>query len=353
MSRLPIVADDLDNWGTILNDFLLQLHNADGTLRDETITALKINTADIAAIRTKLDIQDTSEVIALIDDLSGVTDIVTARANLSIYSQAEVASVIATAVADYLLLTGGTLTNFLTLHANPTNALHAVTKQYADTLLTSGFQIFDASGTFTVPAGVTEVLITAVAGGGGGGGGAANPDADAGAGGGAGQSIIDYSVTGLTPSADITVTVGDGGTGGASASDGTDGGDTALAGYITVNGGGKGIRGLGGAGGSTAIGTAAGVGGSGGSGAVDGTAGDEGLFGAGGVGGTESGGSPGGGGGGGSIYADGGAGGNAPAGAGSAASTNSGAGGGGGSGAGGGAGGIGAAGGSGKLIVRW
>lgn len=32
----------------------------------------------------------------------------------------------------YLGLGGGTLTNFLTLHADPTNALHAVTKQYVD-----------------------------------------------------------------------------------------------------------------------------------------------------------------------------------------------------------------------------
>jgi hypothetical protein len=34
-----------------------------------------------------------------------------------------------------LPLTGGTLTNFLTLHANPTSNLHAVPKQYADTKL--------------------------------------------------------------------------------------------------------------------------------------------------------------------------------------------------------------------------
>ena len=34
----------------------------------------------------------------------------------------------------YLQLSGGTLTNFLTLHADPTSALHAVTKQYADAI---------------------------------------------------------------------------------------------------------------------------------------------------------------------------------------------------------------------------
>lgn len=136
MSRLPIVADDLDNWGTILNDFLLQLHNADGTLRDETITALKINAADVAAIRTKLDIQDTAAVEALVDDLSGVTDAVTARSNLSVPSQAEVASAIAAAVADYLLKSGGTMTGKIVLDGAPTADLHAATKKYVDDSVT-------------------------------------------------------------------------------------------------------------------------------------------------------------------------------------------------------------------------
>ena len=36
--------------------------------------------------------------------------------------------------ADFLKLSGGSLTDFLTLHADPTSALHAVTKQYADAL---------------------------------------------------------------------------------------------------------------------------------------------------------------------------------------------------------------------------
>lgn len=36
----------------------------------------------------------------------------------------------------YLRLSGGTLTNFLTLHSNPTSALHAVTKQYVDSIAT-------------------------------------------------------------------------------------------------------------------------------------------------------------------------------------------------------------------------
>ncbi|USV40966.1 hypothetical protein [Xanthomonas phage BUDD] len=38
----------------------------------------------------------------------------------------------------YLKNTGGALTGYLTLHADPTDALHAVTKQYVDTVMASG-----------------------------------------------------------------------------------------------------------------------------------------------------------------------------------------------------------------------
>lgn len=43
----------------------------------------------------------------------------------------------------YLLLSGGTLTNFLTLHADPTSALHAATKQYVD-IVSQGFTFKNA-----------------------------------------------------------------------------------------------------------------------------------------------------------------------------------------------------------------
>ena len=99
-----------------------------------------MDSGDVVAIRALLDVQDTADtasdiaaaVSAAVDDLSGVTDAATARSNLSVYSQSQVTSAIAAAVADYLIKTGGTLTGFLTLHADPTNVLHAVTKQYVD-----------------------------------------------------------------------------------------------------------------------------------------------------------------------------------------------------------------------------
>lgn len=43
MSRLPTPGSDEGSWGDILNDFLSQAHNTDGTLKDKVITAAKLS----------------------------------------------------------------------------------------------------------------------------------------------------------------------------------------------------------------------------------------------------------------------------------------------------------------------
>jgi hypothetical protein len=39
MARLPVPGGDDGNWGLILNDYLAQTHNVDGTLKDDSVTA--------------------------------------------------------------------------------------------------------------------------------------------------------------------------------------------------------------------------------------------------------------------------------------------------------------------------
>src|SRR5687767_11024016 len=39
MARLPIPGSDKGTWGNILNDFLVQSHNSDGTLKSSAVTA--------------------------------------------------------------------------------------------------------------------------------------------------------------------------------------------------------------------------------------------------------------------------------------------------------------------------
>lgn len=56
------------------------------------------------------------------------------------------------AATRYLAKAGGTLTGFLTLHADPSSAMHAVTKQYADGLVSGG-----ASPADETTAGIAEI----------------------------------------------------------------------------------------------------------------------------------------------------------------------------------------------------
>ena len=42
MVRLPIPGGDGGDWGTILNDFLSQSHNTDGTLKDDSVGSAQL-----------------------------------------------------------------------------------------------------------------------------------------------------------------------------------------------------------------------------------------------------------------------------------------------------------------------
>lgn len=124
-----------------------------------------------------------------------------------------------------------------------------------------GIQVFTASGTFTVPDGVTRVKVTVI-GGGGGGGSTGTGGALSSSGGGGGGVAIKY-ITGLTPGETIAVTVGaggaantsggtssfgafcsaTGGTGGATNTTSSRAGGTATGGDINIPGGPSGVGG--------------------------------------------------------------------------------------------------------------
>ena len=92
-----------------------------------------------------------------------------------------------------------------------------------------GTQTFTSNGTFTVPAGVTKILVTAFGGGGGG-------DRD----GGQGGSWILRKAFSVVPGTTIPITIGAGGTGAenrGTSTAGTDGGATVIGNLITLAGG--------------------------------------------------------------------------------------------------------------------
>lgn len=123
--------------------------------------------------------------------------------------------------------------------------LEAVNAIKSDTgSLTGGVKEFTANGTFTVPAGINKILITACAGGQGGiydtlsitGGTTASYST-----GGEGGEWIFKKAFNVTPNQSISITVGKGGAGGengSSGSGGTVGGNTIIGNLITLLGGG-------------------------------------------------------------------------------------------------------------------
>lgn len=100
-----------------------------------------------------------------------------------------------------------------------------------------GQQVFTSSGTFTVPAGVTQVSAVVV--GGGGGGAGSDGDRDEGNTGGGGGGLA-YGTFTVTPGESLTVTVGAAGAAGGAGDDGGAGGSTTIARGVTtlLNGGG-------------------------------------------------------------------------------------------------------------------
>lgn len=103
----------------------------------------------------------------------------------------------------------------------------------------SNFAVYDVSGTWTVPAGITRVYVQAW--GGGGGGGPGTLAAIAGAGGGAGG--YGAILTSVTPGNSITVTVGAGGTAGPLLGVGGAGGTTSFGVLLSATGGSGGAAG--------------------------------------------------------------------------------------------------------------
>lgn len=104
-------------------------------------------------------------------------------------------------------------------------------------------QYFTANGSWTAPAGVTEVILVGCGGGGGGGAGYSSGGTNGGGGGGGAIQVIGY--ISVTPNTSYTVTIGSGGAGHAAPTAGDNGGTTSFGTIFYARGGGGGPEGLG------------------------------------------------------------------------------------------------------------
>lgn len=76
MPRLPQPGGDAGNWGTVLNEYLLQIHNADGTLKDNSVSTSTIQAGAISAAKLDQDLINqinaaTGGVVTLSGDITG------------------------------------------------------------------------------------------------------------------------------------------------------------------------------------------------------------------------------------------------------------------------------------------
>ena len=122
---------------------------------------------------------------------------------------------------------GSNTTSTFTIEA--TDGANTSSRQFTISVLAPAYQSFTASGTFSVPSGISAVDVLVVAG----GGGSTNYSTNYHGGGGAGGLIYRPGFT-VTPGGTVTVTVGNGGSGSQ-----TTGQDTVF-GTLTAKGGGRG-----------------------------------------------------------------------------------------------------------------
>ncbi len=223
MSRLPTPGGDDNQWGEVLNDFLLASHNTDGSLK---ASAMSSKADDSATVH-----KTGNEAIGGIKTFSSSPSVPTPTSNADAARKDYVDAVSNTVAALPDLRNGFVLTG-----------------SYADVNAITTEE-FTANGSYNKPAGATKVMIVGVSAGGGGAGGVRNiagTDRYGGGGGAPGrrfQTIMDANSFLSTG----TVTVGAGGAGGTGAitdgavgGDGTDGGSLIIqltSGNITITGG--------------------------------------------------------------------------------------------------------------------
>lgn len=64
MARLPQPGADAGNWGAILNDFLSQVHNSDGTLKSDSVSSSQIADSSISELQLDSTVQSKLNAVA-------------------------------------------------------------------------------------------------------------------------------------------------------------------------------------------------------------------------------------------------------------------------------------------------
>lgn len=78
MARLPIPGGDIGNWGEILNDFLSQTHNSDGSLKNNAVSGVSLQDGGVSEIKLASAVQ------AKLNTAPSATDLGTSNTSSSV-----------------------------------------------------------------------------------------------------------------------------------------------------------------------------------------------------------------------------------------------------------------------------
>lgn len=154
MARLPTPGSDVGSWGSILNDYLLQSHNDDGTIKAGAVTKTDVglsnvdNTSDASkpistATQTALDTK-----LAISSNLSDLASAGTARTNLGLGSAATMTPTTLAADSAFVTSYGPTIIPATGVAATDTAAIQAA----HDALPSTGGDIRLGPGTYAITA---------------------------------------------------------------------------------------------------------------------------------------------------------------------------------------------------------
>lgn len=136
MARLPQPGSDKGTWGDILNDFLTQALNADGTLKDISqakVTGLaatlsaKVNSADLSAVALSGSYADLSNKPLIPTQASDIGATTSADVDTKIAAQASLDAAQYQTKADALKVVTLTLADYESLSSPDPTTLYLVT----------------------------------------------------------------------------------------------------------------------------------------------------------------------------------------------------------------------------------
>ncbi len=155
MARLPTVGGDDEAWGSILNDFLMQSHSADGLLRDSSISERMLDTS----VTAKINAMQGDPAVISVNGQTGAVTLTKNHVGLSnVDNTADVNKPVSTFVQSALNLKANTI------HSHSSSNITDFTEAAQDVIGSSLAAGTNVTISYDDPSGITTIAATPGAG---------------------------------------------------------------------------------------------------------------------------------------------------------------------------------------------